>query len=200
MTYEYVEAKSMGQSNCVKPKSGDEKKTIEAQSSHVESEVELAKAFKEEREKSESYLKRLKYLQADFENYRKRMEKTLIEVVRMSKEKVISGLLGAFDELELAVRVGNETENKQALIEGVEMTLKKMQAALTQEGLVRIEALGEAFNPDLHEVAEKVPTDKYDENTIVEEVRTGYMLGDKVIRPSVVKIATKGGNIEQDGD
>jgi len=157
-------------------------------------------ALKEEREKSENHLRRLKYLQADFENYRKRMEKTLNDIVQMGKERIISGLLSAFDELEMAVRVGSETENKQALIEGVEMTLKKMRTALTQEGLLRIESVGRMFNPDLHEVAEKIPTDKYDANTIIEEVRTGYMLGDKVIRPSVVKIATRGGNLEQNGD
>jgi molecular chaperone GrpE len=150
----------------------------------------LEEALKEEREKSNEYLNRLKYLQADFENYRKRMEKEIREAAEMSNEKLIVNLLSVVDELELALRSGRESENKQALLEGVEMTLKKMYATLEQEGLAKIETVGKIFDPKLHEVVMKVPTDEYNENVIIEEVRTGFTLRGKVIRPSMVKIAT----------
>lgn len=151
----------------------------------------LQKALKEERERSNEYLNRLKYLQADFENYRKRMEKEIRETAQVSNEKLIVNLLSVVDELELALCSGRETENKQALLEGVEMTLKKMYATMGQEGLARIEAVGKSFDPKLHEVAMKVPTKEHDENVVIEEVRRGYMLRDKVIRPSMVKITTR---------
>ncbi len=74
------------------------------------------------------------------------------------------------------------------------MTLNKMYSTLGQEGLTKIEAVGKSFDPKLHEVAMKVPTKEHDENVVIEEVRTGYMLRDKVIRPSMVKISARLGD------
>jgi molecular chaperone GrpE len=172
------------------------KKKMQSESSTVK---KLEEALKREREKSSEYLNRLTYLQADLENYRKRVEKNFQQVAQLSKEKLIVNLLNVIDELELALRSGRETENKQALLEGVEMTLKKMYAALGQEGFTKIVTVGKTFNPELHEVVMKVPTEKYDENVIIEEVRKGYMLKDKVIRPSMVKIATRLGETHEQG-
>lgn len=172
------------------------KKKMQSESSTVK---KLEEALKREREKSSEYLNRLTYLQADLENYRKRVEKDFQQVAQLSKEKLIVNLLNVIDELELALRSGRETENKQALLEGVEMTLKKMYAALGQEGFTKIVTVGKTFNPELHEVVMKVPTEKYDENVIIEEVRKGYMLKDKVIRPSMVKIATRLGETHEQG-
>jgi molecular chaperone GrpE len=172
------------------------KKKMQSESSMVK---KLEEALKHEREKSREYLNRLTYLQADLENYRKRVEKNFQEVAQLSKEKLIVNLLNVIDGLELALRSGRETENKQALLEGVEMTLKKMYAALGQEEFTKIVAVGKTFNPELHEVVMKVPTEKYDENVIIEEVRKGYMLKDKVIRPSMVKIATRLGETHEQG-
>ncbi|MDI6884481.1 MAG: nucleotide exchange factor GrpE [Hadesarchaea archaeon] len=90
----------------------------------------------------------------------------------------------------MALRSGRETKNKDALLEGVEMTLKKMYATLEREGLAKIEAVGKPFDPKLHEVVMRVPTKEHDEGVVVEEVRKGFMLRNKVIRPSMVKIAT----------
>lgn len=155
------------------------------------SEVKLQEALREEGERAKECLNRLKYLQADFENYRRRMEKEIREIAMVGNERLIVNLLNVIDELELALRSGRETENKQALLEGVEMTLKKMYATLEQEGLAKIDAVGKLFDPKLHEVVMKVPTKEHKENLVIEEVRTGYMLRDKVIRPSIVKIATQ---------
>jgi molecular chaperone GrpE len=172
------------------------KKKVRSEYSTVK---KLEEALKQEREKSRGYLNRLTYLQADLENYRKRVEKNFQQVAQLSKEKLIVNLLNVIDGFELALRSGRETENKQALLEGIEMTLKKMYAALGQEGFTKIVAVGKTFNPELHEVVMKVPTEKYDENVIIEEVRKGYMLKDKVIRPSMVKIATRLGETHEQG-
>jgi len=149
----------------------------------------LEEALKEEREKSNAYLNRLMYLQADFENYRKRLEKETREAVQLSNERLITNLLAVIDELEMAIQSGKETENKDALLEGVEMVLKKIYTTLRQEGLTKIEAAGRPFDPSRHEAIFKVPTKDYAEGTVIEEVRKGFMLKDKVIRPSMVKIA-----------
>ena len=156
----------------------------------------LEEALKKESEKSNEYLNRLKYLQADFENYRKRVDKEVREIAQLSKEKLILNLLNVIDELELALNSGKKTKNNQVLLEGVEMTLKKLFTILEQEGLIRIKAVGQPFDPLLHEVLMKVPPEEYADNVIIEEVRKGFMLRNKVIRPSIVKIATEAENFE----
>ena len=149
----------------------------------------LEKALRKEREKSEEYLNRLMYLQAEFENYRKRTEKRMNESVLFSNERLIANLLSVIDELELAIQAGRITKKKRSLIEGVEMALKNMYATLDREGLTEIEAVGKPFDSNQHEAVSKVPTNKYAEGTVVEEVRKGFMLRDRVIRPSMDKVA-----------
>ncbi|KPV64912.1 MAG: heat shock protein GrpE [Candidatus Bathyarchaeota archaeon BA1] len=150
---------------------------------------ELEETLRAERERSSEYLSRLMYLQADFENYRKRMEKEIREAAHLGNEKLIVNLLGVIDELEMAIQSGKKTENKEALLKGVEMVLKKIYITLGQEGLTEIEAVGKPFDPSKHEAIFKVPTNDYAEGTVIEEVRKGFMLRDKVIRPSMVKVA-----------
>ncbi len=151
---------------------------------------DLRKALYEEREKSKDYLNRLMYLQAELENYRKRMEKRINESILFGNERLITNLLSVIDELELAIQAGKKTKKRRPLIEGVEMALKNMLTILRREGLTEIDAVGRPFDPNRHNAVCKVPTDKYAEGTVIEEVRKGFMFRGKVIRPSMVKIAT----------
>jgi molecular chaperone GrpE len=151
----------------------------------------LEDALNAEQAKSKEYLDRLKYVQADFENYRKRMEKEFQEITQRSNEKLISNLLGIMDELEIAIETGRETENVGAILEGVEMIHKKLCATLEREGLTRIEAVGKPFDPNMHEILVKVPTKDHEDGTVIEEVRKGFMFKGKIMRPCVVKIACK---------
>jgi len=150
----------------------------------------LKEALSEERDRAEDYLNKLRYLQADFENYRKRAQREIGEAAMLGQERLILGLLGISDELELAVRAGDKTENKQALLEGVNVTLKKLFDLLHGEGVVAIEAIGMPFDPELHEVVATIPRKDCLKPTILEEVRKGFIMKGKVIRPSVVTVAT----------
>ncbi len=158
----------------------------------------LEEALSAEQAKSKEYLDRLKYLQADFENYRKRVDKELQEVTQRSNERLIIDVLGVADDLERAVQIGRSTDNAKALLEGVEMVQKELYWMLEQEGLTRIDAVGKPFDPNLHELLAKIPSKDHEEGTIVEEARKGYVFKGKVIRPSVVKIACKEGEVKQD--
>jgi len=149
----------------------------------------LEKSLEEEKKRAEDYLNRLKYLQADFENYRKRMEKEKGEIVNREKMRLITRLLVVLDELELAIKNGKDAEEKDILVEGVEMVFNKFQKLLCEEGLCEIEALGKTFNPELHEASLMVQTDDHPNNTVIEEVRKGFMLNGRVVRPSTVKVA-----------
>ncbi len=146
-----------------------------------------------ERKRSEEYLNRLKYLQADFENQKKRFDRETQQIKDYCNERIIVGLLDVIDELELAVKAGKSAEKSQkSLVEGVEMTLKKLRKVLEQEGVSPIEcAKGKIFDPTCHNAIAAVEQDGVDGCRIMEEIRKGYMIRGKVLRPSIVKVAVK---------
>ncbi len=151
---------------------------------------QLEEALEQEKGKSEDLLRRLQYLQADFENYRKRVEKEIGDVKRFSNERLLSDLLTVKDELDLALAKARETKQSPVLLEGVGMIQKRVQNIMSKEGVERIPSAGSMFNPDYHEAALRVVSDE-EEGTVLEEVRTGYLLKGRVLRPSIVKVAGK---------
>jgi len=161
--------------------------------------ADLEEALRKEKQKSEEYLKRLMYLQADFENFRKRVEKEMSEMRKFSNEVLLTNLLTVVDELEIALKVAKETDDRDALVKGLEVILKKFQDILAKEGLSKIESLGLQFDPKFHEVICKVPSKEEKEGTVLEEVRCGYIMNGCVIRPSMVKIASSANesNVEE---
>lgn len=155
----------------------------------------LEEALNMERSKSDDYFRRLQYLQADFENYRKRMEKEMSEAKRMGNERLLSELLVVNDELELALQKAGEKGENPVLMEGVGMVYKRLGGLLRKEGVERIESVGSKFNPEAHDAALRVPSDE-EEGTIVEEIRPGYLLKGRVLRASIVKVAEKQASVE----
>jgi molecular chaperone GrpE len=153
--------------------------------------VKLSEKLKAEQEKNKEYLNRLKYLQADFENYRKRVEKEVQAAVQRGNEQLVSCLIGVLDDLENAIQAGETTENTAALLEGVRMVHKNLEKLLENEGLERLECVGSVFDPNLHEILAQVPTKEHQSGVVLEEARKGFMFKGKVLRPSIVKIACK---------
>jgi len=151
---------------------------------------QLEEILEHEKAKSEDLLRRLQYLQADFENYRKRVEKEMGDVKKLSNERLLSDLLTVKDELDLALAKARETKQNPVLLEGVGMVQKRVQNILSKEGVERIPGAGSKFNPDYHEAALRVVSNE-EEGTVLEEVRAGYTLKGRVLRPSIVKVAGK---------
>lgn len=151
----------------------------------------LEEALKAEQAKSKDYLNQLKYLQADFDNYRKRMVREFREISQRSNEKLIASVLNVVDDLERAIETSRKIDSTGALLEGVEMVYKNLYAILEREGLTRIEAVGKPFDPNMHEILAKVPTENHEDGIVIEEARKGFMFKGKVMRPSVVMIASK---------
>jgi molecular chaperone GrpE len=166
-------------------------------------EVDLDKAQKlaeEEKRRSEEHLTRLRYLQADFENYRKRVDREMRDVEDFSTSGLMKKLLPVLDDLDLAV-ASAETSADKGLLEGVVMVRKNLSSVLQSEGLKGIDAVGKPFNPGMHEAVERVDgTTKRREDTVVEEMRKGYIFKDKVLRPSMVKVESAMKNDEDDHD
>ena len=152
---------------------------------------ELANALAKEKQTSEQYLTQLKYVQADLENLKKRKEREIEEAREYCNERIIIELLDIVDELELAIKCGRSSNSKEAIVQGVEMTLKKLKKILEKEGVHPIECLSKPFDPLRHNAVSKVERDDIDECMVIEEIRKGYIMKEKVIRPSIVKVAIK---------
>jgi len=154
--------------------------------------VDIEQLLNAEKKRSEEYLTRLKYLQADFENLKRRSDRQIEDAKNYCTERLVIQLLEVQDELEMALKNAQSTGSAQTLIEGVQMTLKKLTKVLEQEGVSPIECeAGKVFNPSCHNAVAATERDDVDACVVTEEVRKGYIMKEKVIRPSIVKVAVK---------
>ncbi|MDA4117259.1 MAG: nucleotide exchange factor GrpE [Thaumarchaeota archaeon] len=149
--------------------------------------AKLEKSLETERKRNEEYLTSLRYLQSDFENYRKRVDKEVRELKEFSTVGLVSRLIPVLDDLELAAASATNAEDK-GLLEGVKMVQKSFVSALEAEGLREIEAMGVPFNPSMHEAVDKVQGKHTGEDLVVGELRKGYTFKGRVMRPSSVKV------------
>ena len=128
---------------------------------------------------------------AEFTNYRRRSREELDQARRFASEDFIIRLLPILDNFDRAIKAAEEIGDFNALHGGVILILRQLQDLLEKEGVQPIEAVGQQFDPNVHEAVMRADTDDYPDNTIVEEFQRGYTLGDKVVRPSMVKVARK---------
>jgi molecular chaperone GrpE len=176
--------------------------------SFIENEKQEEVAFNLEQDLSEKTklaeerLNQLKYLQADFDNYRKKFEKEKEDIIRLANEKLIKELLIIVDDFERCLEQFENSEAKNGLI----LVQRNFFKILEKHGLKQIEALGKKFDPNLHEAVIKETSDEED-GFVLEELQKGFMLKSKVIRPSMVKVSEtfkkgfiKIGDKEKDGE
>jgi molecular chaperone GrpE len=143
------------------------------------------------KELNDKYLR----LYAEFDNYRKRVNKEREDVFRYGNESLLSELLPAIDHLELALKHASGEANS-GLVQGVEMTLKELYRTLEKFGLTKIESEGKCFDPAVHHAMAQVERDDIDAKMVAEELRAGYRYRDKVLRPSLVAVSVKPGREE----
>jgi len=129
-------------------------------------------------------------LYAEFDNYKKRVNKDKEELVKYGNESLIYELLPVIDSLELALKHAQE-ESQAGIVQGVEMTLKELQRTLEKFGVSRIEAAGKKFDPSIHHAMTQTEREDIEEKMVAEELRTGYLYRDKVLRPSLVSVSVK---------
>jgi molecular chaperone GrpE len=164
------------------------------QEPHPEEEVaRLRKELDEVRNLAEERLTRLQYLQADFENYRKSLEREREQAIQLAGESLVRDLLPVLDDLERALPSLGGEKNR----EGFQLLSRKLQKILEDHGLRAIESRGRRFDPNFHEAVAKCASTEED-GTILEEYQKGYLLRSKVIRPSRVKIAEHTGECEEE--
>lgn len=150
----------------------------------VMQELEAAKATIEEQK--DKYLR----LSAEFDNYRKRTLKEKAELIKNGSEKAISAILPILDDLERALQNMQKADDVKAMYEGIDLIYQKFLKGLSQEGLQKMEPVGEVFDTDYHEAVALVPAPSEDQKgKVLDCVQTGYKLNDKVIRHAKVVVA-----------
>ena len=147
---------------------------------------DFKKRLEEKNKQIDELTDTLKRLQAEFENYRKRVDKEKTEFAKYAHAGIIAKILPALDSFEMALKHTNEP---QKFISGMKLIYAQLHSALEADGLRTIKTDGEKFDPYRHEVLMQAESDKDD--TILEEFQKGYMLGDSVLRHSKVKIGKK---------
>ncbi len=156
----------------------------EAADSGKESGEEKEEEVKEEGKEESDDLRYLR-LMADFQNYKKRVEKEKRDLYSYANEKIMGDLLTVMDNFERAL----EHDADETFKEGIEMIFKQLQDVLEKSGLAEIPALGEEFDPNVHSAVMTEETEDYESGKVSGVMQKGYTLNGKVIRPSMVKVA-----------
>jgi molecular chaperone GrpE len=138
-----------------------------------------------EESESTKYLR----LAADFQNYKKRTEKERFERYSEGKKDFAADLLPVFDNFERAIAQDLAANADAKFLEGMEMILTQFQDVLSKAGIKEIPATGEAFDPNVHNAVMVEASDQYESGKVTEVLQKGYQLGEKVIRPAMVKVA-----------
>ena len=154
---------------------------------------ELKRVQEENRELKDRLARR----QADFENYRKRVDRERTETYNRVVADVASKVLGVLDNLKRALETessveAGESDEFRHFLSGVDLIYKQLSGVLEALGVKPIISVGEQFNPHIHEAVVTEVTDEVEPDTVVQEIRAGYRLGDRLIRPALVKVATRG--------
>lgn len=127
--------------------------------------------------------------QAEFDNYRKRVDRERVTLAEAAAAGMIEELLPLMDDLERALKAEAVGESAEAYRRGVEIIHRQLGDILRKRGVRPIEALGADFDPHVHQAVAHDPADGRRDGEIIEEFRRGYMLGDRLLRPSMVKVA-----------
>jgi len=158
--------------------------SIEQLSAEIET---LEKQLEEAESKVSEYKDGWMRSQADFQNYRKRIERDNEMTYASMKGDIIKKVLPVLDDLERALQ--NRPSNSGAWVSGIELIQKKLLSLLEAEGVQRIEAVGAAFDPNFHEAISHEPIVGVQSGHVIAVVQNGYMLGERVIRPALVRVA-----------
>ncbi len=148
----------------------------------------LKKQLEESQARAAEYLEGWQRAQAEFSNYKKRLEREQSAMSDMMRAQNIKKFLPVIDDLERAL--SNRPAGAESWVSGIELIYRKLTSILDSEGVTRIEAVGQPFDPNLHEAIAQEPSDTVESGHVIAVVQAGYMLGERVIRHALVRVAT----------
>lgn len=151
----------------------------------------LNSELEKEREVSEKNLSKLRYLMADFDNYRKQMQKQVESKIEENRGQLFIKILKIYDDCVLAFETLRNGEYDSTVIGGIQGIMTNFENFMKEEGMVEIESMNTPFDPNVHDAIGYITNDLAPDNTIVEVVRKGYSLNNKVLRPSSVILSKR---------
>jgi molecular chaperone GrpE len=151
----------------------------------------LNSELEKEREVSEKNLSKLRYLMADFDNYRKQMQKQVESKVEENRGQLFLKILKIYDDCVLALETLKNGQYDSTVVGGIQGIMTNFEVFMKEEGMAEIESMNTPFDPNVHDAIGFVTNDLAPENTIVEVVRKGYLLNNKVLRPSSVILSKR---------
>lgn len=156
----------------------------------LEEQVEfLSSALDEVTAKAEEYLDGWQRSRAEFANYKKRVLRENTEIHKVARGEVIKLYLDVMDDLERALLERPDTGDGKTWMNGIEIIVQKLRSRLEAEGVKPMNPLGEDFDPNLHEALMKEDSEEYESGKVIEVMQEGYWIGEKVLRPALVRVA-----------
>ncbi|MGA7543563.1 MAG: nucleotide exchange factor GrpE [Nitrososphaeraceae archaeon] len=152
---------------------------------------QLREDLRKARDTADDSLNKLRYMVADFDNYRKQTEKQVSYKIEASRAEILLKFLNIRDDYLRALNIIKHDKPDAVIIEGLQGILKNFDNLLSSEGVVDIESVGTPFDPNIHDALNFSYSDRLPENTVTNEIRKGYMYNNKVLRPSLVEISKK---------
>ncbi len=126
---------------------------------------------------------------ADFDNFRKRSRRDIVDAERRVREDQLRELLPVFDNLERAAAHAESATDVKALLDGIHMVLRQFQDTLGKLGVERLDAVGQSFDPAMHEAISHIETANFEPGAVAAEAQAGYRMNERVIRPALVVVA-----------
>jgi molecular chaperone GrpE len=171
----------------------------EGSTEEVDELTALRQELEEQKAKAAEYLDGWQRARAEFANYKKRIEKEQEDMVKSANGAFITRLLPVMDDFERAFQTLPLDLMGMTWLEGIALIQRKLQMLLEQEGVTVIETEGRLFDPTLHQAVTHEESEEHEEGQVIGEVQKGYKMGDRVLRPSLVRVAKKvSGDEEQD--
>ena len=149
----------------------------------------LTQSLEEMEAKADEYLDGWQRSRAEFANYKKRVLRENTDIRQVARGEIIKLYLDIADDLERALQEKPEHGEDESWADGIEIILQKLHTRLEAEGIKPMNAMGEVFDPNIHEALMKEENEEFESGQIIEVVQEGYWIGDKILRPAVVRVA-----------
>ena len=146
---------------------------------------ELEAKKKEANENHDKWLR----LCAEFDNFKKRMQREKADFIKYAGEKIVRDLLPIMDDLDRAIIAGKENHKDDDFIKGIEMVVNQIINSFKTHGAKPFDSLGQFFDPNKHQAVSKISTEDHEDHAVMEELRKGWMFNDRLIRPAMVVVA-----------
>ena len=169
-----------------KTQEAEENQEVEAQDDTENTETEIDKLKSDYENLNNQYIR----LAADFDNYRKRQAQERESLLKYGAEDTLKKLIEVLDNFDRGEKAIQDVEDCEKVKESFNLVHKQLTDALHKVGLETINCIGEEFDPNFHEAVMQTPTSEQPEHTIIAELQKGYKLGDRVLRPALVNVAT----------